>query len=280
MGAGPPLRGIRPYDSHGVMSKSERKPLIGVPVNTHHDPKRNVMLHGVGEKYISAVSVGADAVPMLIPALADSFDMKEWLGPLDGLMLTGGRSNIEPHHYDGPPFPDDEICDPARDATVLPMIRAAIDQGVPVFGVCRGFQEINVALGGTLHYRVHELPGMMDHRMRRDGDMDYRYELRHTVSIAPGSYCEELANTPELMVNSLHGQGINRLAPGLVAEAMAPDGLIEAVRLEGAKRFTVGVQWHAEWRHDEHPLSGALLAAFGQAARAYAAQKPARVSVP
>ena len=262
------------------MPASERKPLVGIPVNTHTDPKRNIPLHGVGEKYISAVSVGADAVPMLIPALADSIDVKEWLGRIDGLMLTGGRSNIEPHHYDGPPFPDDEIRDPARDATVLPMIRAAIDQGVPVFGVCRGIQEINVALGGTLHYRVHELPNMMDHRMRRDGDMDYRYDLRHSVSIAPGSYCEKLANASEVMVNSLHGQGIDRLAPGLVAEAMAPDGLIEAVRLEGAKSFTVGVQWHAEWRHDEHPLSGRLLAAFGQAAREYADKRSDRASVP
>jgi putative glutamine amidotransferase len=152
---------------------------------------------------------------------------------------------------------------------------------VPVFGACRGIQEINVALGGSLHYRVHQVPGMMDHRMSRDPKetTEHRFRLRHALSLTPGGYLEGLVGTSDVMVNSLHGQGVDRLGDGLVVEGVAPDGLVEAVRLEGAKTFTVGVQWHAEWRFDEHPLSKALFEAFGDAARARAAMKSDRAAV-
>ena len=194
------------------------KPLIGIPVNTHQIPEYKIDIHGSGEKYIRAVADGAQAVPFLVPALGGETDLPALIGHLDGVLLTGGRANVEPHHFDGPPFPDDEIRDPARDNTVLPLIRACIEAGVPIFGSCRGIQEINVALGGSLHYRVHQLPGMMDHRMSRDPneDTEHRFRLRHALALTPGGYLEKLVGSSEVKVNSLHGQGLDRLGEGVV----------------------------------------------------------------
>ena len=231
--------------------------------------------HSTGDRYVMAIARCSGADPMVIPALGADHDTGSLAQRLDGLFLTGGRANIEPHHYDGPPFPDDEPRDPARDATVLPLIRACVDLGVPIFAVCRGIQEINVALGGSLHYRVHQIDGMMDHRMPRNGDSDHKFRPRHTVSLAPGGALETLTGPGEVMVNSAHGQGIDRLADGLEVEALAPDGLIEAVRVREARNFAVGVQWHAEWRYDEHHLATALFEAFGGAARDRAARRQA-----
>ena len=258
------------------MSRTHPKPLIGIPVNVHELPEHTILIHGTGESYVRAAQVGAGAVPMLIPALGAEADLSALIDHLDGLMLPGGRANIEPHHYGGSPFPDDEVRDPARDATVLPLIRACIDAGVPVLGTCRGIQEINVALGGSLHYRVHQVTGMMDHRMGREGDLDHKFRLKHSLALTPGGLLADLASRTDVTVNSLHGQGIDRLADGLVVEATAPDGLIEAVRLEGASSFTLGVQWHAEWGFEEHSLSRALFEAFGEAARGRAAAKADR----
>ena len=257
------------------------KPLIGIPVNVHQLPEFTIHIHGSGEKYIRAAADGAGGAPFLVPALGAETDLPALIGHIDGLLLTGGRANVEPHHFGGAAFPDDEIRDPARDNTVLPLIRACIEVGVPVFGTCRGIQEINVALGGSLHYRVHQVPGKMDHRMSPDPneDIEHRFRLRHALSPTPGGYLESLVGTSDVMVNSLHGQGLDRLGDGLVVEGVASDGLVEAVRLEGAKTFTVGVQWHAEWRFEEHPLSKALFAAFGDAARARAAMKSDRARV-
>ena len=248
------------------MSRSLPKPLVGIPANVIDLPERTVPQHGAGESYIGAVAKGAEAMPVVIPALGGDFDAGAVAQRIDGLFLTGGRANIEPHHYGGAAFPDDEIRDPARDATVLPLIRACIDAGVPLFGVCRGIQEINVALGGSLHYRVHLVDRKMDHRMPVEGDLETKFALRHTVSLAPGGTLEALLGRGEIMVNTAHGQGIDRLADGLTVEAMAPDGLVEAVRVTNADSFAIGVQWHAEWRWQEHDLAAALFAAFGRAA--------------
>jgi putative glutamine amidotransferase len=261
------------------MSLSPTKPLVGIPVSLRREEDRPSPHHITADSYVRTTMTGADVVPMLIPALGDSLDIDETAARLDGLMLTGGRANIEPHHYDGSPFPDDEVTDPARDATVLPLIRACIDHGIPVFGICRGIQEINVALGGSLHYRLHTLPGKLDHRMRRDLPHEQRLDLRHPISLAPGGLLAELAGTNEVMVNTLHGQGIDRLGDGLEVEALAPDGVIEAVRLTDAEAFTVGVQWHAEARHADHLLSRRLFEVFGDAARDCAARKAGRLPV-
>jgi putative glutamine amidotransferase len=256
------------------MTDSAPKPLIGVPANvTLHVAVRSPQ-HAVAEKYMQSIIDGSGGVPMVIPAFGDPQQFDTLLDAMDGLLLTGGAANIEPHHYGGAPFPDDEVIDQARDRTVLPLIRACIDRGIPVFGICRGIQEMNVALGGTLHYRVHQLPGRLDHRMRRDiEDMEVRYEPRHSITLTDGGYLSSLVDDETVMVNTLHGQAIDRPAPGMEIEALAEDETIEAVRLRGAKSFTVGVQWHAEWKIHEHELSRRLFGEFGTAARASALRR-------
>ncbi len=256
------------------MPASPLKPIIGVPAGFNQDSTRPTPHHGVGGKYMQAIMAGANAVPVMIPAFGTDLCFDTLLNVMDGLLLTGGRANVEPHHYGGPPFPDDEYIDPARDSTVLPLVRACVDRGIPVFGICRGIQEMNVAMGGTLHYRVHVLDGKMDHRMRRDTeDMELRFGPRHLIALTEGGYLHSLLGETETIVNSLHGQAIDRPAPGFEIEAVAEDGVIEAVRMPSAKNFTIGVQWHAEWRFDEHPLGTRLFEEFGNAARAHALRR-------
>jgi putative glutamine amidotransferase len=191
---------------------------------------------------------------------------------LDGLLLTGSRSNVEPYHYEGEASQPGTLHDPERDALTLPLIRTAIGAGLPVLAICRGIQELNVALGGTLYQRVHEIAGRLDHRAP-EGDVARRYaHSAHVVALTPGGMLERLTGERELVVNSLHSQGIDRLAPHLVVEAAAPDGQIEAVR-HAAADFVLGVQWHPEYRVMENPFSRALFAAFGGACRAWAARR-------
>jgi len=255
------------------MAENPPRPVVGIPVSINIHPEHGTRHHSAGDQYIRSTHI-TGGVPVLIPALGDDSDFATLVATLDALLLTGGRANVEPHHYGGPPFPDDEIIDPLRDATVLPLIRACVDQGVPVFGICRGIQEINVALGGSLHYRIHLLPGKNDHRMRRDVDTrEERFGLRHAISLAPGGLLERLVGKPEVWTNSLHGQGVDQVAPGLVVEALSSDGVIEAVRLDDDERFCVGVQWHAEYRIEEHELSRRLFERFGEAARARARRR-------
>ena len=227
-------------------------------------------VHVTGATNIDAVERFAGCLPVMLPALGDRLDAEAMAQRIDGLVLTGGRANVEPRHYGGPPFPDDEVIDPERDATVLAMVRACVAAEVPVFGICRGIQEMNVALGGSLHYRLHLVEGMDDHRMPRHDDVTVEeiFRLRHAVRLTPGGLFERLAGDSDVMVNSLHGQGIDRLAGALEVEAVSPDGVIEGVRLGGDRTFTVGVQWHAEWMPEEHPLSRRLFEEFGRAARA------------
>jgi putative glutamine amidotransferase len=248
--------------------------LVGIPVNRMLNQNFQSYQHSASDKYVEAVMRFGDATPILIAAVGDAMDFEETAAMLDGLVLTGGRANVEPYHYGGPPFPDDEITDPARDATVLPLVRECVKQGVPIFGVCRGIQEMNVALGGTLHYRVHLLPGKMDHRMLQDVTHEERLAPRHGLTLLPGGYLSELLDgETECVVNSLHGQCIDKPAPGMVVEGHAHDGVIEAIRLETAKTFCVGVQWHAEWQPEEHKLYGALFRAFGEACTARLARR-------
>jgi putative glutamine amidotransferase len=254
------------------MSEESLKPLVGVTTGVSLVAKRKVRHHGIAERYLHALARVAGVVPMLIPAIAEDTDVADLARRLDGLFLPGGRANVEPHHYGGRPFPDDEIRDPDRDALTLPLIRACIDRGVPVFGVCRGIQEMNVALGGTLHYRVHLVDGMLDHRRRHRRGI---YQNRHKLILTAGGMFERLVGVSEVEVNSLHGQGIDRLADGLEIEATAPDGLVEGVCVAGARRFAVGVQWHAEAHHEEEGLSRELLKSFGAATRERQAERAA-----
>ena len=252
---------------------SPAPPIVGLPACMRMG--EHTQFHGVGAKYVSAVAEGAGALPVLLPALGESQDVDGLLDRLDGLLFTGSPSNVEPHIYGGPVSAAGTLHDPARDANTLPLIRAAIAGGVPIFCICRGIQELNVALGGTLHQSLHEVPGKLDHRSRKDVPLDERYRPAHALSLPAGGYVRELAQgAAEVMVNSLHAQGIDRLAKGLAVEATAPDGLIEAVRVKDAAAFALGVQWHPEHRTAMlWPLSRALFAAFGRAAAERAAAR-------
>jgi putative glutamine amidotransferase len=251
------------------MSNRKLLPTIGIPSCVREI--RETPFHIVGAKYIRAVSEAAGGLPLLIPAFGGTFDPGELIARFDGLLITGSPSNVEPHHYAGTPSIEGTLHDAERDATTLPLLRAALTAGLPILAICRGIQELNVALGGTLHQRIFEMPGRFNHR-RRKGPMtiDERYGPAHGVQLSAGGRLIELAGTAELMVNSLHGQGIDRPAPDLLVEAVAPDGQIEAVSLPGA-RFVVGVQWHPEYKALENPFSRALFAAFAQACHATSA---------
>jgi len=241
-----------------------RLPLIGIPADAKEIGPHPY--HVVGDKYIRAVSEGAGALPLLIPALGDWYDIRDLVGRLDGLFFTGSPSNVHPSLYG---LEADRMVpphDPARDATTLPLLRAALDRDLPVFAVCRGFQELNVVMGGTLHPKVHEVPGLMDHREDKTAPLAVQYGPAHPVGLTPDGLIARATGRTEIMVNSVHGQGIDRLGGGLAVEATAPDGLVEAVRVEGA-RFALAVQWHPEWRFWEDAPSAALLRAFGGALR-------------
>ncbi|HEU4531950.1 MAG TPA: gamma-glutamyl-gamma-aminobutyrate hydrolase family protein [Steroidobacteraceae bacterium] len=246
------------------------KPFIGIPADRRLLGKH--WFHAVGEKYIDAVRQAADATPILIPALGEALDLDALVERFDGLLLTGSLSNVEPRHYQGPASEPGTLHDPHRDATTLPMIKRAVQSGLPVLGLCRGFQEMNVALGGTLWQKLHE-SGYSDHREDLAQPLEVQYGPAHDVVLEPGGLLRSLTDTDRVRVNSLHSQGIQVLAPGLEVEARAPDGVIEAFRVKSAPTFALAVQWHPEWQVMSNPFSRALFAAFGAASRERASQK-------
>ncbi len=261
------------------MSVSHSLPLVGIPADV-----RDIGIHpfhAVGEKYINAVAHASGALPVLIPAFGAGRDLKpldgevdlaDLVARLDGLFLTGSPSNVEPHRYGGPPSADGTLHDAQRDVTTLPLIEAALAAGLPLFATCRGFQELNVAFGGTLHQRIHEVPHLMSHREDKSLPRERQYAPAHKVRLTPGGLVAGLAGRQEVEVNSLHDQGIDRLADDLTVEATAPDGLVEAARVRDSA-FALGVQWHPEWRVLEDALSLALFRSFGDAARERAAAR-------
>ena len=241
-----------------------RKPLIGVSACTkqigHHS------FHIAGDKYLRAAAIAG--VPLVIPALDELIDPATLLESFDGLLFTGSPSNVEPHHYGGPASEPGTHHDPFRDRLTLPLIRAAVDAGIPVFGICRGFQEMNVAFGGSLHQKVHEAGPYQDHRERPDDPLEVQYGLSHALHVQPGGLLERLGLPAQIQVNSVHGQGVERLGAGLRIEALAPDGLIEAFSVEAAQSFALGVQWHQElFTPQDHPgnrIFGAFVRAAGE----------------
>ncbi len=245
-------------------------PLVGIPADRRQlDPHP---FHVVGEKYITAIRDGADALPFLIPALGNTIDAEAVLRRVDGILLTGSPSNVEPHHYDGEPSNSGTLHDPHRDETTLPLLELALEKGVPLFAVCRGFQELNVVLGGTLHQNVHEVEGYRSHKENPDDPLDVQYGPSHEIHLVEGGLLRDLAGTDTVTVNSVHSQGVARLAGGVNVEAVADDGLIEGFRVDGAKNFALAVQWHPEWKVTEDSFSMAIFKAFGDACRQYAGQ--------
>ncbi len=247
------------------------RPIIGIPTD------RRMLgphpFHAVGEKYIHAVEAAADAFPLLIPVMPEPLPVEEILARVDGILFTGSPSNVEPRHYGGEPPAPGTWLDPERDATTLALIPRAIAAGIPVLGICRGFQEMNVAFGGTLWQAVQDVEGHLDHREDRNAPLDVQYGPAHDLIVEPGSQLAQyVGGAGRVCVNSLHAQGVRQLGAGLAVEARAPDGLIEAFRVEAAPAFALAVQWHPEWRVLADPLSYALFAAFGAAARERAAR--------
>jgi len=225
--------------------------------------------HMVGEKYLQALVDGADAYPVGLPSLAGGFDVLDILDRLDGLFLTGSPSNVEPRHYLGEPSRAGTWHDPERDTAALALIPAAIRAGMPLFAVCRGFQEMNVAFGGSLYQHVHEVPGYNVHREDSAAPLEVQYAPAHTVEFARGGMLERITGARQAEVNSLHSQGVNRLGQGLRVEATAGDGLVEAFTVTGSPGFTLAVQWHPEWKVMSNPISLAIYRAFGDACRGY-----------
>lgn len=242
---------------------STHKPLVWLPACHRYldlsDPGGYTVL---ADRYASAVA-DFGLQPVLFP-LAGAADVHHLLPLIDGVLLTGSPSNVEARHFGESALPTD-LLDPRRDALTMALVRAAIASGTPLFGVCRGLQEMNVALGGSLYQQVHAQAGLMDHREPEDEDLAVQFATRHEVRLAPGSAFAQWAGGPAAQVNSLHGQGIKRLGDGLVAEAFAPDGLVEGVRVAGAPAFAFGVQWHPEWQHAANPFYAHTLEAFAQA---------------
>ena len=225
--------------------------------------------HTVGRKYVDAVRL-AGCLPLVVPSIA-SDELDELLAVADGVLLTGSPSNVHPRHF-GEEVHDGTLpLDPERDGWTLPLIPRVLERGIPLFAICRGFQEANVALGGSLHQAVHEVPGQHDHRGADDdhSTLDEVFGPAHSISVVPGGTLEAIAGGGPFQVNSAHGQGVKRLAPGLRVEARAPDGLIEAISLPEAKAFNLCVQWHPEWQAASDVLSTRLLKAFGAACRSY-----------
>jgi putative glutamine amidotransferase len=246
-----------------------RLPLIGIPADRRLCGKH--YFHMVGEKYIHAIALGANALPVLVPALGPDLDLASLLDVCDGLLLTGSASNVEPQHYGGPASAPGTLHDPNRDATTIPLIPQAIAAAVPVLAICRGFQEMNVAFGGTLCQRLHEVEGFADHREDESTPLEVQYGPAHEVLLEPGGTLRNIAGQDRLQVNSLHSQGVATLGRDLAVEARAPDGLIEAFRVAGAPSFALGLQWHPEWQFERNPFSRVLFAAFGEASRRRAA---------
>ncbi|WP_434359223.1 gamma-glutamyl-gamma-aminobutyrate hydrolase family protein [Parasalinivibrio latis] len=229
--------------------------------------------HIAGDKYLRAVTDGATAMPMVFPALADAIDITQVLETVDGLMFTGSPSNIEPYHYCGPESAEGTQHDPDRDAMTLPLLKAAIESGIPVLAICRGFQEMNVVMGGTLHQRLHETGRYIEHREDTTQSADVQYGLSHTIHVEPGGLLFEAWGQPEAEVNSVHTQGVDRLGNGLRVEATAPDGLIEAFSVADSRGFALGVQWHPEWKVTESPFYSAIFKLFGDACRQRAMER-------
>jgi putative glutamine amidotransferase len=240
---------------------------VGLPADTYEN--HGFLFHSLGDKYVRAVAEVSGCTPLMIPSIIEAMDLDKLLEPFDGILMTGAISNVHPPHYGEEPTADHEPYDHARDATTLAMIRKVLDRGIPLFCICRGFQELNVAMGGTLETELQRGEGRLDHRAPQSPDTDVRYALKHKIEITPGGFLDRVLGKRETMVNSIHRQGIKRLAPGLAVEAVAPDGVIEAVSVKGAASFAFGTQWHPEYKAQNNPDSVKLFKAFGDAVRAH-----------
>lgn len=243
------------------------KPIVALICETSRQGPH--LYHQTGDKYVQALTACAGVTPVLLPAVPGMLSASDIASFADGILFTGGYSNIQREQYGQAHAPDGEHEDPARDAVTLSLIPEIIRTGLPLFAICRGFQELNVALGGTLHPRLQEVEGRMDHRENTEDPIDKQYGLVHSVSVREDGLLMNIVGEPEFMVNSVHGQGVAKLAAGLTIEAVADDDTIEAVSVDTATDFALGLQWHPEWKAEENPQSVKIFGAFGDAVRAH-----------
>ncbi|QRM56714.1 gamma-glutamyl-gamma-aminobutyrate hydrolase family protein [Sinorhizobium sp. BG8] len=246
-------------------------PLVAIPCDIR-EIEGNVW-QATPNQYVRAAVKGADVMVFLVPAQENGHDFDGILDRVDGLLVSGSRTNVHPSLYGAQATEADGPFDPARDATTLPLIRRAIERGIPLLAICRGIQELNVALGGTLANDIQDTPGIWDHRKPDVPELDEAYGIRQNVIVKEGSCLAAAVGPGEIQVNSLHRQAISRTAPRLAVEALAEDGTIEAVSVIDSKAFAVGVQWHPEYWVGTDGTSNKLFKAFGDAVRDYAARK-------
>jgi putative glutamine amidotransferase len=252
-------------DGHCSNDTMKRKPVVIVPACSRVLGQHP--FHVAGKKYAEAVRL-AGCLPLVVPAIAPD-EIDDVLDVADGVLLTGSPSNVHPAHF-GEDVHDVALpLDPERDTWTLPLIPRVLARGIPLFAICRGFQEANDALGGSLHQAVHEVPGQRDHRGAANAAPEVTYGMAHTVDVMPGGLLARIVTEPTIEVNSVHGQGVKRLAAGLRVEARAPDGLVEAFSRDDAPGFNLCVQWHPEWQAATNPVSLRLFKAFGEACQAY-----------
>lgn len=251
------------------------RPIIGISANTSliND---TYQVQATGQRNVDAITEATGCMAIVIPGCPDAVTSRELMGILDGVLLTGGRPNVHPSFYGHDETEAHGPFDRGRDDVCLPLIRDAVEIGMPIFGICRGIQEINVAFGGTLHPEIRDLPGRMNHRMPKDEkDLEVIFKKRHKVALTKGGYFERLLGTDEIETNSLHGQGLIELGDGVMVEGVCDDGTIEAISMPSAPGLVLGVQWHAEYGALEDPVSAALFGAFGDAARTWRMKKAA-----
>jgi len=242
-------------------------PLVGLPADTSESS--GFLFHSLGDKYVRALADVSKVLPVMIPSMIDLMNLDALLEHFDGVLMTGAVSNVHPPHYGESPTADHEPYDHSRDDMTLKLIRAVIDKGIPLFCICRGFQELNVVMGGSLETELQRGPGRLDHRAPKSESVDVRYAPSHSIAITQGGMLERILRKSETRVNSIHRQGIKVLGAGLNVEAVAPDGVIEAVSVKGASSFAFGTQWHPEFKAVQNSDSVKIFAAFGDAVRAH-----------
>jgi len=248
------------------------KPVIGVLANSHVIGD-DYHIQGAGEINLNAICEAAGAIPMVIPAMPHLYDLDELRSVCAGFLFTGGRPNVHPEEYGEPETEAHGTFDRARDRLTLPLIRACVEAGQPIFGICRGFQEVNVAFGGSLYPEIRDLPGRQNHRMPPDGTLEEKFELRHEITFSENGPFHQLLGRNRVMTNSLHGQGIKKPGPRIVIDGHAPDGTPEAIYVKDAPGFTLSVQWHPEWQAAHDVVSRPLFSAFGDACRAWSSDR-------
>jgi putative glutamine amidotransferase len=245
------------------------RPVVGI-IGNQYLINDQYPSHAGGTMNSEAVAQVADCIPLVVPADPRFVSVEELMEICDGFLLTGGRPNVHPEEYGEAATEAHGAFDRDRDAITLPLVRACVQRGQPFLGICRGFQEVNVAMGGTLHPEIRDLPGRMNHRMPPDGTLEEKFALRHVVTLAEGGVFHKLFGSTEVMTNTLHGQGIKSPGARIVIEGHAPDGTPEAAYIKGAPGFTLSVQWHPEWDAANDPVSRPLFEAFGDAVRGWA----------